>query len=132
MERFTEANRFKASEEIGPGSYAVVGQSGFAGKTSKMGNRPTSDKVCFASGQARFAGSMSAKNMGQRGHAQQMSAQKLTTPGPGQYEDGLATSLAEQVRKRTVGNKKAFNCEEKRQPEYNMQETPGPGQYAQN
>mmetsp|Transcript_36002 Transcript_36002/g.47374 ORF Transcript_36002/g.47374 Transcript_36002/m.47374 type:complete len:155 (-) Transcript_36002:1930-2394(-) len=34
--------------------------------------------------------------------------------------------------KRTMGNKKAFNCEEKRQPEYNAQETPGPGQYTQN
>ena len=61
---------------------------------------------------------------------QQLSGQKIVTPGPGQYDDGI--TLASQVMKRTAGNKKAFNCEEKRQPEYNMQETPGPGQYAQN
>ena len=54
----------------------------------------------------------------------------MITPGPGHYDDGLA--LAHQVMKKSMGNKKPFNCEEKRQPEFNVQETPGPGQYVQN
>ena len=132
VERFTDQNRFKASEEVGPGTYAPAAQSGFAGKGStKNASHKGRDNVCFASGQARFAGSHSTKAVGgSRGQMQQLSGQKIVTPGPGQYDDGI--TLASQVMKRTAGNKKAFNCEEKRQPEYNMQETPGPGQYAQN
>jgi len=73
-------------------------------------------------GACRFAGSMSAKN-GDRSTASTVSAQKLITPGPGQYDDGMAQSLdmAHQVMKRSQGNRKPFNCEEKRQPEFGVQ-----------
>jgi len=52
----------------------------------------------------------------------------MITPGPGHYNDGQ--DIAHQAMRRTVGNKKPLNCEEKRQPEFNVTETPGPGQYA--
>ena len=41
----------------------------------------------------------------------------MTTPGPGEYDDGK--DLAHKMQKKSQGNKKPFNCEEKRQPEYN-------------
>ena len=52
VERFTEANRFKANEEIGPGKYPV-GETAFTAQKVKFGNPKTSakpQKVGFGAG----------------------------------------------------------------------------------
>jgi hypothetical protein len=62
-------------------------------------------------------------------------AQKLTTPGPGHYDDGRL--LEQQVMRKTLGKPGTFGCTEKRfapKPGQTMMsaiETPGPGTYIQ-
>ena len=82
VERFTDTNRFKKNDDIGPGSYQFAGNT-FTTKAVKPNHRKSAN-IGFSAKEERFADAKTSKKISEQ--------VMMITPGPGHYDDNKTIS----------------------------------------